>query len=229
MKIRGFPVLQALFVMALTLGGSFAAWGAGVSYDQLNLPQGFNFARDVQDPFGFVQTLKIGGTVIKPDMKLRGPEELTKERTALPTYVGVLSKINWGGGQGDPFEFQVQVSTYNKQQISTLLHKTLENITLEFSFLVWDYDPLAKKYYPGFFGGTQHTAKTVLKGLIYKEGKDLQIKIEGKGTEVSSPENWGLSLKVAPQPNDQDVTYAVADQMKVVKQWGVAVTADTEP
>jgi hypothetical protein len=227
MKVGRFSLLCAVFAAALLVGSSLPSFGAGFVFDPLNQNQGFNFARDVQDPIGFLHTLKIGTTAITPDLQFRSPVDLTTEHKNLPKHVGVLSKISWGGGQGDPFEFQTQISTYNKQKISSLLHTALSNINLEFSFVVWDYDPIMKKYFPALYGGTDSNSKTVLKGLIYKEGKDLQIKIEGKG-EVQSPENWGLTLKVAPQAIDQDVTFVVGVpnnvQAKVVKQWGVKVT-----
>jgi len=228
--IQGFSLKNArvvgsaaLLAVVLVLGGGFPTFGAGVSFE-LNQSQGFNFQRDVQDPIGFLKALKVGTNEIKADMKLRDPNKLTVDPKNLSNYVGVLSKISWAGGIGDPIELSIHISTYNKQVISTLLHKTLENIQVEFGFIVHDYDPLKKQYFPAFFGGTTpNEGSTRLKGLIYKEGgKELQLKIEGKGTEVTSPENWILSLKVIPQTLQQSINFAVAVGMNVVKQWGTA-------
>jgi|GEM_PF-1137068 len=224
-KIRTNRLVYSIVILVVTLlaGSSAPSFGAGIIFDSLNQAQGFNFQRDVQDPVGYLNSLKIGTQEIKADMKLRTPDTLDKGRSELGTFLGVLAKINWGGGISDPFELTCHISTYNKQKISTLLHRNLQNISVEFSFIVYDYDPIAKKYFPGFRNIT-----VPLKGFLFKEGgKDLQIKIEGKGTEVSSPENWALSLKIVPQAIEQEVKYAVAakdaakgKETAIVKKWG---------
>lgn len=206
----------------------------GIVYDPLNQNQGFNYSKDVQEPFGFLQTLKIGadaagsgGVEVKADISIKHPGLSTPDATE--KVVGVITSIKWepGSAPGDPIEINFQVSTANKMFIAELVHQKLESIDCRFDFTVWDYDPLKKKYFKGFWNDDQSSKP--MKALIFKEGgKDLVLKVGTKGTEVQAPENWAITLKVVAQPIAQKIIYATGIKegstlMQVVKQWGVAV------
>src|SRR6516162_6568775 len=100
---------------------------AQVSFESLDVEQGFNFNRDVQPTYGFLYTLQIGANSSKPvtiesDIEVFEPMD---GGTAPHKVVGVLSSISWEGGQGDPIKFKAQVSTKNRQTIQYLLHEKL--------------------------------------------------------------------------------------------------------
>jgi len=209
----------------------------GISFDPApNQNQGFNFSKDVQDTFGYLQTLTIGsdatganGIVIPADIAIKHPGLATPDATE--KVVGILTKVEWmpGSAPGDPIEFNFQVSTKNKMKLAELVHQKLESIDCQFNFCVWEYDPLQKKYFKALWNDDQSSKP--MKSLIYKEGgKDLQLKVGTKGTEVQAPENWSITLKVVSQPILQKIIYATGIQQgqtlyNVIKQWGVAVGA----
>src|SRR5262249_15360113 len=133
-----------------------------ITFDLLNQTQGFNFSKDVQDSFGFVTSLNVGGVDITADIKVNDPDH----KDATFPVVGVFTKVDWspGSAPGDPIEFNFQVSTSNKMFIVTLVHKTLDSIEVKIDFLVWDYDPIQKKYFKGLQNDGEH-GFSPLKGL----------------------------------------------------------------
>ncbi len=227
LKARRFHFLCAVFSCAILVAGSLPSFGgAGILFESLNQTRGFNFTKETKVPVGFVKLLKIGTNEIKADLPLREPNKLAVSSRELLSYVGVLSKIKWGGNQNDPFEFTVHVSAANKDRISKLIPQlALGNINLDFSFMVWDFDRATRKHFQSFYGGTRDSEYTVLKGFLAREGKVLKIQIGEKG-KVASPENWPLSITVVPQSQEQNVTFALlltnGSMHKVVKKWGGA-------
>jgi hypothetical protein len=191
-----------------------------------SIVQGFNLQKDSQEAVGHLISMKIGdGTPeTKSDIKLQIPGSDTHE-----DCVGVIENVSWAGGHGDPIEVACNISTYNRQKIDLLRHQKLKNTNLEIKFAVWNYDPLAKKFFYCMAGwGEGATAPVLLKGLIRKEGDKLKMEIpETKpATDVASPENWKCNFAIMPfTDEEQKILYATGDgDMKIIKPWGVKVT-----
>jgi hypothetical protein len=136
--------------------------------------------------------------------------------------VGVLSTYGWSGGMADPMALRFNVANVNKTKLAEMLHLTLLNTEVELDFLVFDYDPLAERYYEAL---RPHLVR--LKGLVMREGGVLQLFVREEGTEVVSPRNWAVDLRVVPQAIDQEVYVALAadPSQSLLKQWGVAISA----
>ncbi|MES2673647.1 MAG: hypothetical protein V4660_05375 [Pseudomonadota bacterium] len=184
-----------------------------------SVSQCFNFEKDSQDVVGHLTSLKIGSLDYAKDLEVQDPTAI-KDSTKIKV-VGVLSGIFWNGGFADPVSFNCQVSTKNKQDSVMLQHSTLSDTTVEYSYVVYDYDPIKKVYYKAF-----HTDSTDLKGLIAKSGGGLSFGIEmDQATEVVSPKNFGFYLGVMPQELAQVIQYAVSQEAKFTKAWGVTVAA----
>jgi hypothetical protein len=190
-----------------------------------SIPQGFNFQKDSQETVGHLVSMKIGdGTPdIKSDLKLQRPGVDIKY-----DCVGVIESVSWAGGHGDPIEFACNISTYNRQKIDLLRHQKLKNTELKIKFAVWNYDPLAKKFFMcNASWGEGATAPVELNGLIRKEGDKLKMELpETKpATDVASPENWKLNFSIMPYTDEeQKILYATGDgEMKIIKPWGAKV------
>lgn len=184
-----------------------------------SVTQCFNFERDSQDVIGHLTSLKIGTFDYAKDLEVQDPTAIN-DSTKIKV-VGVLSGIFWNGGFADPVSFNCQISTSNKQQSVILQHSTLIDTTVEFSYTVYDYDPIKKVYYKAFY-----TDPPGLKGLIAKSGDDLSLCIEmDQSTEVVSPKNFEFYLGVMPQEEAQAIQYAVSLEAKFSKAWGATVTA----
>lgn len=175
--------------------------------------QGFNFKKDKTTCVGFITALKVATVTITADFTCKDPLNPT---TDLKT-VCVMSNVLWATGVTDAVYFSGQISATNRQNVATLLINDLTNVEVTFQFVVYDYDPVAKKYFKCF-----HCSDTEMKGILEKNGQDLNISVaDDQSTEVQSPINYTFQLGIKPQPTAQSMTIATADSKNVVKAWGL--------
>jgi hypothetical protein len=175
--------------------------------------QGFNFKKDVSTVVGFITALKINDVEIKADITCKDPLNPT---TDLPVSM-VLSDVNWGTGTTDALYFSGQVTVTNRQNLALMVYKDLAKVEVLFKYTVYEYDPVAKKYFKCF-----HCGDTEMKGILEKNGGDLNMSVaDDASTQVQSPLNYAFTIGIKPQPIEQSLTIATADQKNVVKQWGV--------
>jgi len=183
-----------------------------------DVSQGFNFQKDQQTPVGHINKLKVAGKELAADMAVTDPENVTGDKVKV---VGVVSNIYWGGGYADSIEFYCQVSNPNKKTLAVLTQMEMANTMVEFVFTIYDYDPDEKTYYKNF-----HSNDAVLKGLVLKAGGKLSIGIDmDQSQEVVSPKNFTMNLGVMPEDLEQDTHLAMSVSDKMVKRWGVTVSA----
>lgn len=215
---------KVLVVIALAL---LILTGCGKSQPEITPPsnaessyscsvsQGFNFEKDSQELVGTVDYLKIGDKEFSSDLSVTDPEDVTQDKKVF----GVLSSIYWNGGYANPVMFSAQISVDNKNTIATLMHKSMSNTEVEFSFTVYDYDPKAKKYFKCF-----HSNDIKLLGLVLKSGGELAMNVDmDQSMEVTSPKNYIFSLGVMPQDVAQEIQLAVSVADKFSKVWGITV------
>lgn len=178
--------------------------------------QGYNFKKDVQTAVGFITALKVGDVVLKADQTCKDP---MSPETDL-AVVAVLSGGMWGLGVTDALYFSGQISVYNKQQVKQLVYKDLSKVDLTCTFVIYEYDPLQKKYYKCLLP----TDDTALNGLLEKSGSDLNIDVaDDASMEIQSPENFSFQIGIKPQPEAQTLTVATSFSDKIVKSWGLKV------
>lgn len=178
----------------------------------LDVYQGFNFKKDKQSNVGVILTMKIGGKEVKADLEtVKDPEQPTKDLKA----VAVLNRYAWDTGATDSMYLSGQISTSNRQTLAMLVLSEMTSIEVEFSYAIYQYDPLEKKYFKSNF------QKSALKGLVEKSGDELKLMVDDDPSdEVTSPQNFTFQIGIKPQPQEQQVTLASAPQMKVEKKWG---------
>jgi hypothetical protein len=182
-----------------------------------NVSQAFNFKPDAQCLVGHITSLKIGDKEYKKDLAVTTPSDIKGDKVKV---VGVISNIFWEGGHADPIFFNCRVSTDNKEASILLQHTELSDTSVEYSFVIYDYDPKEKKFYPSF-----HTTDTDLKGLVAKSGGELELGIDmDQAGDVISPKNYNFFLGVMPTEKEQEVHFAVNLSAKFVKKWGVTVS-----
>ncbi len=189
---------------------------AAISYS-CDVVNGFNAQSDVQTITGMLTHLKVGETEYLQDLIVTNPEDVEGE---IPC-VGVLSSVYWDGGEADPIQFDLRVSTANKNSSIELVQKTLVNTEVEFTFVVFEYDPIEKRYFQCF-----HNDGEVYLGLVLKEGGQLAIQIDSdEAGEVVAPKNFPFSIGImAPEPTEgQPIHFAASVDKKMVKQWGVKI------
>lgn len=187
----------------------------GTFQKQLDVYQGYILKRDVQTPVGFLTALTIGGVTLKADQTCKDP---MSPETDL-AVVAVLSGVMWALGVTDALYFSGQVSVDNKQQVRQLLDKDLTKVDVTCNFSIYEYDPIAKKYFQCLFPNDG-----VLSGRLEKRGSDLNIDVaDDASTEVQSPENYSFQLGVKPKPEAQAIMVATSFSDKIVKSWGLKV------
>ncbi|NTX03925.1 hypothetical protein HUA74_14760 [Myxococcus sp. CA051A] len=185
----------------------------------LDVYQGFNFKKDKQTPVGFITSITVGGIVLVADQEtIADPEQPDK---ALATKcVGVLNSYLWETGVTDALYLSAQISTANKQKIAEMLLGTFSNIEVVMKYVIYEYDPLAKKYFKSNFVDAD------LNGLLEKNGDRLNINVaDNESREVQSPKNFTFQIGVKPKTLEQSINVAAASSKNIVKKWGVTETA----
>ncbi len=183
-----------------------------------SIRQGFNFEKDAQVLVGHLVSMKIGTQDLETDIKVTDPTNFGVDNDL--DVVGIISDISWQGGYADPLQIAFNVSNENSKLVSIMKHTDLSDTTVVFKFTVYDFDPIAKKYYLAF-----HSDDTDMKGLIFKQGGELALDIGAQAdSTVASPLNFQLYVGIMPQEEAQVIKLAVSDTDKFVKTWGVSVS-----
>jgi hypothetical protein len=182
---------------------------------QLDVQQGFDFMRDRHSPVGFITSLKVGGTALTADITaLKNPEDPGETLVA----VAVLTQYDWTAGVTDPMHFGGQVSTANKQKLAEMLMSNMSDKTVELTYVVYDYDPLQKKYFKSA------SVDGTITGLIEQRGDELNLSIAHEpSSEVESPSNFNLQFGIKPV-GSQRINLATGVAQKIVRRWGVTRT-----
>jgi hypothetical protein len=185
----------------------------------LDIYQGFNFKKDKQVPVGYITKLKVGDNDLKADQEsIKDPEQ--PDKALKNKVVGVLNHYLWETGVTDAMYFSAQVSTSNKQTVASALLGTWANVEVTFSYVIYEYDPLAKKYFKSNYIDAE------LKGILEKNGDELNLSIaDDPSSEVQSPKNFTLQVGIKPQTLEQAVNIATGSGKQLVKQWGVTESA----
>jgi hypothetical protein len=174
--------------------------------------QGYNFKKDKQSTIGFVTKLNLGSQALTADQICKDP--LNPDRDF--KVVAVLSDILWDLGVTDPLFFSGQISPANRSAVAQLIQKVPNDTRAVFQFSVYEFDPIAKKYF-----ACLHSGGVDLNGIIAQQGAELNLSAADQpSSEVQSPENFSFNIGLNPQPNAQAVQLAVAADRKFSKIWG---------
>ena len=136
----------------------------------LDVYQGFNFKKDKQTPVGYITAITIGDQALTADQEtIKDPEQPANNLSA--KVVAVLNNYLWETGVTDTMYFSGQISTANKQLLAQLILGSFANITVTFNYVIYEYDPLAKKYFKSNY------VDAVLNGLLEKNGDELNVAV----------------------------------------------------
>ncbi|RKG85429.1 hypothetical protein [Corallococcus terminator] len=185
----------------------------------LDVYQGFNFKKDKQTSVGYITALTIGGVALKADQEtIKDPEN--PDAVIADKVVAVLNHYQWDTGVTDAMYFSGQVSVANKQAVAEMLLGKFSNIEVVVKYVVYEYDPLGKKYFKSNFLDAE------IKGLLEKNGDELNMSVaDNESREVQSPKNYTFNIGVKPQALEQSLNLATSSTKKLAKKWGVTETA----
>jgi hypothetical protein len=185
----------------------------------MDIYQGFNFKKDKQTPVGFVTKLELGEVHLAADQtSIKDPEQPGQNIGA--NVVGVLSHYLWETGTTDSMYLSVQISVKNKTDLTAKLLTDWTNMEVVFGYVVYEYDPVEKKYFKS------NWSEPELKGILEKNGNELNLTVaDDPSTEVQSPKNYTLQVGIKPQTIEQTVHMATGVNKNVSKIWGVTAAA----
>lgn len=159
--------------------------------------------------------MKLGDIELKVDQEIiKDLEQLDKVFSV--KVVGVFNYYLWEMGIMDVMYLLVQIFMFNKQILSVVLMGIWVNVNVEFQYIVYEYDPLAKKYFKSNF------TDAVLKGILEKNGDDLNLLVvDDEFCEVQLLKNFICQIGIKPQMLEQSVNLVIGFVKNIVKQWGV--------
>ena len=180
-----------------------------------NLQQGFSFSPTKHYLVGHVTAMTIGTTVLKADITVTLPTDLTNKTQV----VGVMRYFSWKGSFADTIYLGSNVSTENSSTLQVMGQNTIKDTTCTFTFHIYKFDQVAKIYF------LCATATSTLNGLIMKEDGELVFHIDSEYNEtVASPLNADFTIGIMPQEKAQVINFAVSNTDKYVKTWGITTT-----
>ncbi|SET90691.1 hypothetical protein [Stigmatella erecta] len=183
---------------------------------QMDVVQGFSEKQASRAAVGFITDLKIGDLEFASDeFKVINPET----GQPLPKVVGVMSDYAWNTGPADAMYLSAQISTVNKQKLSTMIFSKMGSIEVKFAYAIYEYDPVAKEYFKSC------SCDAPLTGILEKRGEKLSVSMaQQASSEVGEPMNFTLSLGIKAQA-EQQVKLAMASKANIVKPWGIGKAA----
>ena len=137
--------------------------------------------------------------------------------------VGVLEKLAWNGGVGDPLSLDFWVSQQNAMQLKASQQSTLTTTKVDqLGFWVANYDQETKVWYDGAY---PVSAATVSGILSPRDNPLLSVNLAGSpvksGVDVMA---YKVSMQVAPGPNTQyTMQFATSSSRAANKPWGLVV------
>jgi hypothetical protein len=185
----------------------------------LDIYQGFNFKKDKQTPVGFVTKLELGDVALNADQaSIKDPEQ--PGQNIGENVVGVLNHYLWETGTTDAMYLSMQISVANKTELSAKLLTDWTNMEVTFAYVVYEYDPVEKKYFKS------NWTEPELKGILEKNGDELNLTVaDDPSTEVQSPKNYTLQVGIKPQTEEQTVNMATGSGKNLSKIWGITADA----
>ena len=143
--------------------------------------------------------------------------------------VGVLEKLSWTGGVGDPLSLDFWVSQQNAVQLKAAQQSTLMTTRVDqLGFWVASYDQETKVSYESAYPGSTPTVTGVLSP---QNNPLLNVNLLGSavknGVDVLA---YKISMQVAPAANKQyNIQLATSSAGPTSKPWGLVVGSFATP
>lgn len=142
--------------------------------------------------------------------------------------VGIIESMNFGGGVGDPFCFNVYISGNNSKKLAAAMQNTFDSTTIDIcSWWIANFDEEEKAWYEEAF-----PADDAMKGMLNAVGgKDLKIAVDTTGVKISPTVDvkvFSWYFEIVPAANYMStVNFAVGVKKNSVKYWGLDIAGNT--
>jgi len=142
------------------------------------------------------------------------------------TVVGIIESLDYAGGVGDPYCFNLYISGANSTKLNTALQNTLDKTGISaIDFWLGNYDEEAKQWYDEC-----HPAKSgEMKGMFNAEGNAVKCNVAAEGVKVQQNIDvkvYAWYFEIVPAANVlTDISFAVGLGKKSVRHWGLKVAS----
>jgi len=140
--------------------------------------------------------------------------------------VGIIESVEYGGGVGDPYCFNVYVSGNNAQKLAAAMKNTFDNTSIDnISWWMGNFDEEEKSWYEEVYPKNDD-----MKGMLNAQGKDLKIAIDSTGVKVHQNVDvkvFSWYFEIVPAANVlTDVNYSVGLKKAQVRHWGLNIAGN---
>jgi hypothetical protein len=195
---------------------------SNIKYDP-DAEHAVHFDRDYHYVFGHVQSMKIGDVTLTADLNMLEPKFQNSVVVA-----GLVSLIEWGGGPEDTLTLDLFVSTKNRQLVTNIVHKNVSDVEVKVKFVIYDYDPQAKKWFNAFYTNDQEISGSIEQQGGSLDGGRVKLELSVSSTMAKhsdghdlSPSLWEVKTKIKPGNTVQSIHFLTSSLHKIVKEWGV--------
>ena len=137
------------------------------------------------------------------------------------SVVGVISTDAWAGGVSDAITLTAYVSSANRQRLTALAQRSLNNASVTFNFVddVWDAN--VKRYYASL----EPASPPLRAQLAHNATGGPALQVSTAPGPVQSPQNYAMTMTVnPPSSGQQTIRVASSSSTSAVKAWGVQTT-----
>ncbi|MES2180024.1 MAG: hypothetical protein V4550_19340 [Gemmatimonadota bacterium] len=175
--------------------------------------QGYDLTPGAQTVFGYITAMTIADTELLPDQTIAKDPMGSSPVGA----VAVLSEVILVTGPTGSLRFQGRVSLANQQSIDALAVSIQGEVPVAFTFDVYDYDALTKRY---FKSATSVDATTLHGTLAESQGVPALSVGSEPSDDVQSPLNYVFAIGINAKPEDQAVIVAFTATNSAPFPWG---------
>lgn len=206
-EVRSTPMSSRARALVITAAAcALAATAqAGSIQKTLDVAQGFSLKPDATTPVGCIQSLTVGTTSLSADIETKFP--LAPASSA--KCVAVMSSFAWSTVATDPVSLAGRVTPDNQAKLAALGAGSQE---VTFQLAIYEYDPVAKRYFASVSSG----------GVDLKGAADAgQITVGATpATDPSTPKSQDLSLTLKPRGGAQKINLSTSPGKFLGKAWG---------
>jgi hypothetical protein len=162
--------------------------------------------------------MKVHDKTYPTGLEVTNPEDRTGPKLKV---AGVITRISWKGGS-QPIALTSRI-TFQALQIAgrqtnyTASKELLNDPSVEFEFVIYQYDEKTKKHYKSF-----HSGNNALTGSVEKHQDYLDLDVNPTPSEVVTwPRNYELYMSIVPSHTEaQDLHIAASQDTSTVEKWG---------
>ena len=181
-----------------------------IIFDNMKASQALSFSNTIQDGFGYVTKMSIGGTLVKvlnPDLTLTNP---VTGFTAPTASVGAMTYFSWAGGTADSISLQFDVSAINLNLLKASGYVGAAKVPVQLSLVIYYYDMVSGKWYAAIANTSPVALTGYTSNLAVASLPDMNI---------TSPRVTQVTLTVFPNPTTQTIPYRSYPSTALMKAW----------